>query len=156
MLDPETVEGGAEAIARHPSTAMRARAVPELDLGEEDEMGERSDDDDEEEDGQKSAWASVTVDGRDWGKVLGIGRLGGRVVACFVDRHALILYVYISPDGVGGDESVVTVSLHPVEAVTRASDVLIFCYDPVLHKLIQSLRMATRKQPATPSSRGRE
>lgn len=110
LLDPETVEGGAEAIARHPSTAMRARAVSGLNLEEEDdEMGVRSDDDEDE--GEGSAWASVTVDGRDWGKVLGIGRLGGRVVACFVNNHALILYVYISPDGVGGDESVVTVSL---------------------------------------------
>jgi len=28
------------------------------------------------------AWATVRIDGRDWGKVLSVGRLGGRVIAC--------------------------------------------------------------------------
>ena len=27
-------------------------------------------------------WAVVRVEGRDWGRVLGVGRLGGRVIAC--------------------------------------------------------------------------
>jgi len=27
-------------------------------------------------------WATVRVEGRDWGRVLGVGRLGGRVIAC--------------------------------------------------------------------------
>jgi HUS1 checkpoint protein len=27
-------------------------------------------------------WALVRIDGRDWGKVMSVGRLGGRVIAC--------------------------------------------------------------------------
>jgi HUS1 checkpoint protein len=61
-LDPETVEGGEEGIAQHPSTRMRTRGDPE---GISDE-----------------GWAVVRLDGKDWGKVLGIGRVGGRVIAC--------------------------------------------------------------------------
>ncbi|KAK4215898.1 hypothetical protein QBC37DRAFT_112532 [Rhypophila decipiens] len=40
-------------------------------------------------------WATVRVDGKDWSKVLSVGRLDGRVIACFADEHALILYVYV-------------------------------------------------------------
>ena len=56
-LDPGQVEGGEEGIRMHPSTRMR---------GVEGDEG----------------WAVVRVEGRDWGRVLGVGRLGGRVVAC--------------------------------------------------------------------------
>ncbi|MCJ1420369.1 hypothetical protein MMC32_006726 [Xylographa parallela] len=56
-LDAANVEGGEEGVRRHPSTRMKARE------GEE-------------------AWAVVRVEGRDWGRVLGVGRLGGRVIAC--------------------------------------------------------------------------
>jgi HUS1 checkpoint protein len=56
------------------------------------------------------AWSTVRIDGRDWGKVLSVGRLGGRVIACFADEHALILYVYLSNYDDGADESVLTVS----------------------------------------------
>lgn len=56
-LDVEMVEGGEEGIRRHPSTRMK-----ELQGAE--------------------GWATVRVEGRDWGRVLGVGRLGGRVVAC--------------------------------------------------------------------------
>jgi len=56
-------------------------------------------------------WATVRVDGRDWSRVLGIGRLEGRVIACFADDHALILYVYVPQyDDAAADDSVVTVS----------------------------------------------
>jgi HUS1 checkpoint protein len=55
------------------------------------------------------AWSTVRIDGRDWGKVLSVGRLGGRVIACFADEHALILYVYLSNYDDGADESVLTV-----------------------------------------------
>jgi HUS1 checkpoint protein len=70
------------------------------------------------------AWSTVRIDGRDWGKVLSVGRLGGRVIACeqsttfryvfadksgFADEHALILYVYLSNYDDGTDESVLTV-----------------------------------------------
>ena len=108
-LDPSQVEGGEEGLRHHPSTRMRA-------LGSQEE-----------------GWAKVRIDGRDWGRVLSVGRLGGRVIACkqkvmrryevgrfadhragFCHEHALILYVYISNDEDGGEESVLTVSLHPI------------------------------------------
>ncbi|MCJ1390719.1 hypothetical protein MMC18_003580 [Xylographa bjoerkii] len=56
-LDAANVEGGEEGIRQHPSTKMKAKE------GED-------------------AWAVVRVEGRDWGRVLGVGRLGGRVIAC--------------------------------------------------------------------------
>lgn len=33
------------------------------------------------------AWATVRIDGRDWGKVLSVGRLDGRVIACMISMH---------------------------------------------------------------------
>jgi len=60
-LDPVQL-GGEEGIAAHPSTRMRT-------LGDAEGHGEEG-------------WASVLVEGKDWGKVLGVGRLGGRVIAC--------------------------------------------------------------------------
>lgn len=59
-LDPEIIQGGEEGIRQHPSTRMR------------EAMGDEG-------------WATVRVEGRDWGRVLGVGRLGGRVVACEYD-----------------------------------------------------------------------
>jgi len=35
------------------------------------------------------AWSTVRIDGRDWGKVLSVGRLGGRVVACMLQLFPL-------------------------------------------------------------------
>jgi HUS1 checkpoint protein len=61
-LDPNQVEGGENGIAGHPSERMRL-------LGSADG---RSDE----------GWAAVRIDGRDWGKVMSVGRLGGRVIAC--------------------------------------------------------------------------
>ncbi|KAI9711910.1 MAG: hypothetical protein M1812_007064 [Candelaria pacifica] len=84
-LDPSQVVGGEEGLREHPSTIMKAR-----DSGSED------------------AWAKVRIDGRDWGRVLSVGRLGGRVIACFCHEHALILYVYLPNDDDGADESVLT------------------------------------------------
>jgi HUS1 checkpoint protein len=56
-------------------------------------------------------WATVRVDGRDWSRVLCVGRLeGSRVIACFADDHALILYVYVPHVDDAGAEDVVTVS----------------------------------------------
>ncbi|OBT71465.1 hypothetical protein VF21_09740 [Pseudogymnoascus sp. 05NY08] len=57
------------------------------------------------------AWATVRIDGKDWSRVLSVGRLGGKVIACFVDNHALILYVYLANyEDPGAKESVLTVS----------------------------------------------
>lgn len=54
-------------------------------------------------------WATVRVDGKDWSRVLSVGRLEGRVIACFADDHALILYVYVPQyDDAGPEDSVVT------------------------------------------------
>lgn len=56
-------------------------------------------------------WATVRVDGKDWSRVLGVGRLEGRVIACFADDHALILYAYVPHfDDATAEEAVVTVS----------------------------------------------
>lgn len=53
-LDPDKVQG----LPDHPSTRMRA-AGPD-------------------------AWATVRIDGKDWSKVLSVGRMGGRVIACML------------------------------------------------------------------------
>lgn len=56
-------------------------------------------------------WATVRVDGRDWSRVLSVGRLDGRVIGCFADDHALILYVFVPQyDDATAEDSVVTVS----------------------------------------------
>ncbi|KAF2729880.1 Hus1-like protein [Polyplosphaeria fusca] len=86
-LDPSQVHNGEIGIAEHPSTRMKQ-------LGTADGRSEEG-------------WAVVRIDGRDWGKVMSVGRLGGRVIACFCHEHALILYVYL-PNETGEDESVLT------------------------------------------------
>ncbi|KAF2796631.1 Hus1-like protein [Melanomma pulvis-pyrius CBS 109.77] len=86
-LDPNQVAGGEIGLAEHPSTRMKQLGTAD---GRSDE-----------------GWASVRIDGRDWGKVMSVGRLGGRVIACFCHDHALILYVYL-PNENGEDESVLT------------------------------------------------
>ncbi|KAH8726049.1 checkpoint protein Hus1/Mec3 [Phaeosphaeriaceae sp. PMI808] len=86
-LDPNQIEGGETGLAEHPSTRMRL-------LGSADGRS-------------AEGWASVRIDGRDWGKVMSVGRLGGKVIACFCHEHALILYVYL-PNEHSEDESVLT------------------------------------------------
>ena len=83
-LDPAQLD---RPLAEHPSTRFR-------------------------EDGP-DRWATVRVDGKDWSRVLSVGRLEGRVIACFADDHALILYVYVPQyDDASADDSVVTVCCH--------------------------------------------
>ncbi|OAX84959.1 hypothetical protein ACJ72_00661 [Emergomyces africanus] len=55
----------------------------------------------------EEGWAKVRIDGNDWGRVLSVGRLSPRVVACFIHDTALILYVYL-PDSGTGDDSCLT------------------------------------------------
>ncbi|KAF2859212.1 Hus1-like protein [Piedraia hortae CBS 480.64] len=74
-LDATVIEGGQGSLADHPSTRMKA-------LG--DATGQSD-----------QGWATVRVEGKDWGRVLSVGRLGGRVIACFCHEHALILYVFL-------------------------------------------------------------
>ena len=139
-LDPTVVEGGEEGIRAHASTKMK------------------------EKDGDEG-WAVVRVEGRDWGRVLGVGRLGGRVIACefqdervvllriaadvfclmrvgFCHNNALILYVYLSNDDSGADDSVLTVRVPSVDiplpkppATGTTADFLIV----VLHSIIQCM-----------------
>jgi HUS1 checkpoint protein len=59
LLNPEVQDKTDEEKAELPSTKMR--------------------------DAGKEAWATVRIDGKDWGRVLSVGRLGGRVVACEFD-----------------------------------------------------------------------
>lgn len=58
-------------------------------------------------------WATVRVDGKDWSRVLSVGQLEGRVIACFADDHALILYVYVPHYEDSTAENVVTVCPSP-------------------------------------------
>ncbi|KAK3939566.1 hypothetical protein QBC46DRAFT_143828 [Diplogelasinospora grovesii] len=53
-------------------------------------------------------WATVRVDGKDWSRVLSVGRLEGRVIGCFADDHALILYVFVPHFDGSSAEDVVT------------------------------------------------
>lgn len=80
-LDVNQIDGGEEALADNPAMKFK-EAGPD-------------------------AWAKVRIDGKDWSKVLSVGRLGGRVIACFVDDNALILYVYLYEDA-NEDGSVLT------------------------------------------------
>ncbi|KAI5461502.1 checkpoint protein Hus1/Mec3 [Mariannaea sp. PMI_226] len=79
-LDPAQLEC---PVSEHPSTKFR-------------------------EDGPER-WATVRVDGKDWSRVLSVGRLEGRVIACFADDQFLILYVYVPQyDDASAEDSVVT------------------------------------------------
>jgi HUS1 checkpoint protein len=69
-LDPSQVEGGENGIATHPSERMRL-------VGSADGRSEEG-------------WAMVRIDGRDWGKVMSVGRLGGRVIACEYQRDCCV------------------------------------------------------------------
>ncbi|KAK4631585.1 Checkpoint protein hus1 [Fulvia fulva] len=82
-LDPSQVADGEEGLANHPSTRMK-------------NLGDASGQSDE-------GWATVRIEGRDWGRVLSVGRLGGRVIACFCHEHALVLYVFLTDPETGGD-----------------------------------------------------
>jgi HUS1 checkpoint protein len=102
-LNPAQVEGGEESIRNHPTERMRR-------LGDKEGNSEEG-------------WAKVRIDGRDWMRVMSVGRLGAeKVIACecftlcccdadwkgFCDDHALILYVFMD-SGTMSDNSVLTV-----------------------------------------------
>ncbi|KZF21401.1 Hus1-like protein [Xylona heveae TC161] len=84
-LDPSQYEGGEEGLRQHPTARMRM-------------MGGDS----------EESWAKVRIDGKDWSRVLSVGRMGGRVIACFCHNHALILYVYLPNEDDLAEESVLT------------------------------------------------
>ena len=104
-LDPAVVEGGSQGVRDHPSTRMKA-------LGEDH-------------------WATVRVDAKDFARVLSVGRLGARVVACkfpasllngllmsvvgFMNESGLVLYVYMqNQDHDDFEESCLVVRFHPL------------------------------------------
>jgi HUS1 checkpoint protein len=64
-LDPANIEGGIDALGEHPSTKMKRLA----------------------DEGSDAGWATVRIDGKDWSRVLGVGRLAGRVIACTYTTH---------------------------------------------------------------------
>lgn len=68
-LDPSQMANGEIGVAEHPSTRMKK-------LGTSDGRSEEG-------------WATVSIDGHDWGKVMSVGRLGGRVIACEFSRLCL-------------------------------------------------------------------
>ena len=70
-LDPNNIAGGEIGVAEHPSTRMKQLGTAD---GRSDE-----------------GWANVRIDGRDWGKVMSVGRLGGRVVACKLTSLGVLL-----------------------------------------------------------------
>jgi HUS1 checkpoint protein len=55
----------------------------------------------------RAAFAEVRVDGREWAKVLKVGGLARRVVACVCEGLALVLYVFLTEEG-DPDQTVVT------------------------------------------------
>ncbi|PIA99907.1 Checkpoint protein hus1 [Cercospora beticola] len=117
-LDPSQVEDGVDGLANHPSTRMKA-------LGDASGQSEEG-------------WATVRVDGRDWGRVLSVGRLGGRVIACFADEHALVLYVFLDRDDPGGGEDVLTVGLsRPRKSVPFLTEAT------VLHLVLRAIIKST-------------
>jgi HUS1 checkpoint protein len=56
---------------------------------------------------EKKAFASVRVDGREWAKVLKVGALARRVVACFCEDLTIVLYVFLTEDG-DPDQTILT------------------------------------------------
>ncbi|KAL3471781.1 checkpoint protein Hus1/Mec3 [Aspergillus californicus] len=57
----------------------------------------------------EARWAKVRIDARDWARVLSVGRLNPKVVACFIHDTALVLYVYL-PRSWNEEDSCLTVS----------------------------------------------
>ncbi|PWY80925.1 cell cycle checkpoint protein [Aspergillus sclerotioniger CBS 115572] len=43
----------------------------------------------------EAGWARVRIDGKDWSRILSVGRLNPRVVASFINETALVLYVFL-------------------------------------------------------------
>ena len=64
LTNPELDNGQVEdGVAAHPSTRLKAQGP--------------------------DAWSTVRIDGKDWGRVLSVGRLGGRVIACKCSNYGL-------------------------------------------------------------------
>jgi HUS1 checkpoint protein len=51
----------------------------------------------------EAGWSRVRIDAKDWSRVLSVGRVCTKVIACFINEGALVLYVYLPADD-HGDE----------------------------------------------------
>ncbi|KIV91010.1 hypothetical protein PV10_05603 [Exophiala mesophila] len=88
-LNPDQFEDGEEGVRNHPSTRMKELGGP----NGENEAG----------------WSKVRIDAKDWSRVLSVGRVSARVIACFINEGGLVLYVYLPNDDDGSeDESCLT------------------------------------------------
>ena len=104
-LEPSNYPGGSQEVRDHPSTRMRLLGG---NHGENEE-----------------GWARVRIDAKDWNRVLSVGRLGVRVIACkrrqegwtpvtdrglgFMNETGLVLYVYRQEEEDNGEETCLTV-----------------------------------------------
>ena len=61
----------------------------------------------------RMSFAEVRVDGREWAKVLKVGVLAKRVVACICDGVAIILYVFLTEEA-DSDPTVVTYYMNSI------------------------------------------
>ncbi|KPI41782.1 Checkpoint protein hus1 [Cyphellophora attinorum] len=87
-LEPSMFENGSQGVRDDPSTKKK-------------ELGGA--------DGQNPAgWTTVRIDGKDFNRVLSVGRLNSRVIATFIPEHGLVLYVYLPNDENPAEESVLT------------------------------------------------
>ncbi|KAJ4520271.1 Checkpoint protein hus1 [Exophiala dermatitidis] len=94
-LDPAHFPDGSQGVRDHPSTRMKQ-------LGGTDGENE-------------AGWSKVRIDAKDWSRVLSVGRVSARVIACFINEGGLVLYVYLPNDESGSeDESCLTVSFESV------------------------------------------
>lgn len=90
-LDPAHFPNGSQGVRDHPSTRMKGLGGP---------TGEN-----------EAGWSKVRIDAKDWSRVLSVGRVSARVIACFINEGGLVLYVYLPNDENGSeDESCLTVS----------------------------------------------
>ncbi|KEF61720.1 HUS1 checkpoint protein [Exophiala aquamarina CBS 119918] len=88
-LDPAQFQDGQEGVRNHPSTKMKELGGP----NGENEAG----------------WSKVRIDAKDWSRVLSVGRVSARVIACFINDGGLVMYVYLPNDEHGSeDESCLT------------------------------------------------
>ena len=89
-LDPGHYAEGSQEVREHPSNRMKELSGA---------------------DGQNEAgFSKVRIDGKDWSRVLSVGRVAARVIACFMHDTGLILYVYPPAEEDGVEESCLTVS----------------------------------------------
>ena len=89
-LEPSMFPNGSQGVRDDPSTKKK-------ELGGSD--GENPE-----------GWTAVRIDGKDFNRVLSVGRLNSRVIATFIPDHGLVLYVYLPNDDNPEEESVLAVS----------------------------------------------